>query len=65
LPLKAIEGRATGGSITINSASAVRRTGSITLVTDYDKSTRADTDDLDIMNEVTNIKTLISMNKRV
>ena len=60
-PLKAIEGRATGGSISINNNSAIRRSGSLTLVTDIDpKATK-----LDIMNEITNTDTLISMNKRV
>lgn len=61
-PLRAIEGRATAGSININNASAVRRTGSLTLVTEYKKHTKHP---FDIMHEVTNIKTLISMNKRV
>lgn len=66
LPLKTIQGHATGGSITLNSSSAVRRTGSLTLVVDsYNKDTRPLIADLDIMNEVTNIQSLISMNKRV
>lgn len=69
LPIKAIEGRATGGSITINSSSAVRRTGSLTLVTDYDAAKRAAMTEeqvrKEILNEVTNINSLISMNKRV
>ena len=33
-PIKTIEGRATSGSISINNNSAVRRTGSLTLVTE-------------------------------
>jgi hypothetical protein len=32
-PLENIEGRATGGTININGSSAVRRTGSLSLVT--------------------------------
>lgn len=61
-PLRAIEGRATGGSININSSSTVRRTGSLSLVTKYVEHPEHP---LDVMNEVTNIETLISMNKRV
>lgn len=61
LPLKAIEGRATAGSISINGKSAVRRTGSLTLVTEVDPKAS----DLEIMHEVTNINTLIAINKRV
>ena len=61
-PLRAIEGRATGGSININGSSAVRRTGSLNLVTKYVEHPEHP---LDVMNEVTNIETLISMNKRV
>lgn len=61
LPIKAIEGRATAGSISINGKSAVRRTGSLTLVTEVDPKA----DELEIMHEVTNIKTLISINKRI
>jgi hypothetical protein len=37
-PLRAIEGRATAGSITINGSSAVRRSGSLTLVTKLEES---------------------------
>ena len=62
-PLRAIEGRATAGSITINGSSAVRRSGSLTLVTAVPP--KFVENPLDIMNEVTNIDTLISMNKRV
>lgn len=61
-PLRAIEGRATGGSININGSSAVRRTGSLTLVTELIEDPESP---LDIMYEVTNIKSLISINKRV
>ena len=61
-PLRAIEGRATDGSINVNGSSAVRRTGSVNLVTELQENTD---NPLEIMNEVTNIKTLISMNKRV
>lgn len=60
-PLYAIEGRATGGSININAASTTRRTGSLTLVT-----TPSNDDSLMAkLHEVTNIKSLLSMNKRV
>jgi hypothetical protein len=34
-PLRAIEGRATGGSLNINGQSAVRRTGTLQLVTEF------------------------------
>ena len=61
LPLRAIEGRATAGSININADSAVRRTGNLTLVTDLQG---AISDSLDIMNQVTDIDTLIAINKR-
>ena len=61
-PLRAIEGRATGGSINVNGSSAVRRTGSLTLVTELNDQTE---DPLDIMNKVTDMETLISMNKRI
>ena len=61
LPLRAIEGRATAGSININADSAVRRTGNLTLVTDLQGTI---SDPLDIMNQVTDIDTLIAINKR-
>ena len=61
-PLRAIEGRATGGSININGSSSVRRTGTLTLVTEYHENP---SDPLEVMNAVSNMKTLISMNKRV
>ena len=61
-PLRAIEGRATGGSININGSSSVRRTGALTLVTEYLENP---SDPLEVMNAVSDIKTLISMNKRV
>lgn len=61
LPLRAIEGRATAGSININADSAVRRTGNLTLVTDLQDTI---SDPLDIMNQVTDIETLIAINKR-
>lgn len=61
-PLRAIEGRATGGNININGSSSVRRTGSLTLVTEHIEDPKHP---LDVMNAVTNINTLISMNKRV
>ena len=61
--LKTIEGRATGGSISINASSSVRRTGSITLVTG-DSSYEKD-EELKTLYKVTEIDNLISMNKRV
>ena len=60
-PIKTIEGRATAGSISINNNSAVRRTGSLTLVTEV----KRELNNLEIMNMVSNTDTLISMNKRV
>lgn len=62
--LKAIEGRASAGTVNINSASAVRRTASLTLVTDSIDNYDYTVENLDIMNQVTNIKTLIAMNRR-
>lgn len=61
LPIANIEGRAQGGSISINNSSPIRRTGSVTLVTELNSQAT----DLEIMHEVTNMKTLISMNKKV
>lgn len=61
-PLRAIEGRATGGSININGSSSVRRTGTLTLVTEYLENP---SDPLEVMNAVSDMKTLISINKRV
>ena len=63
--LKSIEGYATDGSININGSSAVRRTGSVTVVTRYLENSQRDNTNLEIMNEVTNMKTLLAMNKRV
>lgn len=60
--LSTIEGHATGGSISINASSAVRRTGSITLVTG-DSSYEED-QELQFY-KVTEIDNLISMNKLV
>lgn len=62
-PLENIEGRATGGTININGSSAVRRTGSLSLVTQaIEKGEKASA--LDNLNKVTDIKNLISLNKR-
>lgn len=62
-PIKTIEGRATGGSISINASSAVRRAGNITLVTGENEFEK----DAELRNlyEITTIDNLISMNKRV
>lgn len=63
-PLRAIEGYATQGSISLNGSSAVRRTGSLTMIVEeptYDENFSL----LDIMYEVTNIESLISINKRI
>ena len=62
-PLKTIEGCATGGSISINASSAIRRTGSLTLITG-DASYEQD-EELKSLYKVTEIDNLISMNKRV
>lgn len=62
-PLENIEGRATGGNININGSSAVRRTGSLSLVTQaIERGEKASA--LDNLNKVTDIKNLISLNKR-
>lgn len=61
-PLRAIEGQTTAGSINLNGSSAVRRSGSLTIVTELNQDPTANP--LDILNEVTNIETLIAMNKR-
>lgn len=60
IPIKSIEGRATAGSININNSSAMRRAGSITLVTE---PAEVGADDTEIMCAVSNIDTLISINK--
>lgn len=63
-PIRAIEGYATAGSINITNQSPVRRTGSLTMMVkepDFSQNFSM----LDIMYEVTNIDTLISMNKRI
>lgn len=60
-PIKAIKGRATGGSINIDSASIARRSGSLSLVTEVEEGAS----NLDIMHQVTNVSTLLSMNKRL
>ena len=52
-PLQAIEGRAIGGSITIDGNSTIRRSCNITLVA-YDKD-----------NDLTNVDNLLSINKKV
>lgn len=62
-PIKTIEGRATGGSISINASSAVRRTGNITLVAS-ESEIELD-EDLKTLYKVTDVDNLISMNKRV
>ena len=48
-----IEGRATGGNINLNGSSAVRRTGSLTMVADEDTY------------RITDVQNLISINKRI
>ena len=62
--LKAVEGKATAGTVNVNGSSAVRRTANLTLVTEAVKGIDYTVTNLDIMNEVTNIKTLIAMNRR-
>ena len=37
-PIQSIEGRVTGGNLNINASSAVRRTGSLSLLADEDKN---------------------------
>ena len=59
IPLRVINGYVTGGSISVNGSSLIRRTGSISLVTDpYD--TEADT-----LHAITELTNLIALNKRV
>lgn len=53
IPLQTIEGRATGGSITIDGSSSVRRAGNITVIAEGDQ------------NDLTSIDNLFSINKRV
>lgn len=60
-PIKAIEGRATAGSVTVNGSSAVRRAGSLTLVTEPNG---ASITEAEAINEITQIDNLISINKR-
>ena len=57
--IQAIDGYITGGSISINGNSVVRRTGSLSLVTD------PFADEEVMLHEVSNIKNLISLNKRI
>lgn len=52
-PIAAIEGLATGGNISVNGSSAVRRTGSVSLLAD------------DKIYNITDVDNLISMNKKV
>ena len=62
--LKAIEGQVTAGSVNISGASAVRRTANLTLVSNSIDNVDYTVENLDIMNQVSNIKTLIAMNRR-
>lgn len=60
--LARIEGDATGGTLSLTNQSSVRRTGSLNLlVPEYERGMYG----MDIMHEVTNMQTLISMNKIV
>ena len=52
-PIKAIEGRVTGGNLNLDGTSSVRRTCSLSLVADDDE------------NDLTNIDSLFSINKKV
>ena len=52
-PIQSIEGRITGGNLNINASSAIRRTGSLSLIADEDK------------NDLTNINSLFYLNKKV
>ena len=58
-----LEGCATAGSVSVNGSSAVRRTGSLTLVT-YE-GIEPYFDERFLINKVTQIDNLISINKRV
>lgn len=60
--LARIEGDATGGTLSLTNQSSVRRTGSLNLlVPEYERGMYG----INIMHEVTNMETLISMNKIV
>ena len=60
--LARIEGDATGGTLSLTNQSSMRRTGSLNLlVPEYERGMYG----MDIMHEVTNMETLISMNKIV
>lgn len=66
LPIRALEGYVTGGSMNINGSSAVRRSGSLTMITEIVKDKNGlDPDPINIMNQVTKIDSLLSINKRV
>lgn len=52
-PIQSIEGRVTGGNLNINASSAIRRTGSLSLIADEDK------------NDLTNINSLFYLNKKI
>lgn len=52
-PIAAIEGRSTGGTINLDGKSSVRRTASVNMIAD------------DTINDITNTKNLISINKKV
>lgn len=58
MPIKVITGYATGGSISVNGKSAVRRTGSLTLIS-------SGANEEDAIARVTDIENLISINKRI
>ena len=52
-PIQSIEGHVTSGNLNINASSAIRRTGSLSLVADEDK------------NDLTNINSLFYLNKKI
>jgi hypothetical protein len=58
MPIKVITGYTTGGSISVNGKSAVRRTGSLTLIS-------SSANEEDAIARVTDIENLISINKRI
>lgn len=60
-PIKAIQGNATGGNISLQNNSTYRRSGNLTLVTKIEKGIGEN----EIFHKVTEIDNLISINKRV
>ena len=63
IPIRSIEGRVSGGSISIDGNSSVRRSGSITFVAEEDKNDLSDIDNLLALNK--KIKILIGIENNI